>query len=172
MITRSCLALLCSLLFVLAGCIAPTSPGGTVPPPTATGSAETPSATATTASELTPVTTGTATVSAPTGEVGTCVWSARYTAQPSGQLRVTGTCILPTPGYSLSLTRAEPQGINPSHLLLNLTATEPSGIVTQVLTPTEVTYEETTDLHYERVDINSRSELVEGESIAVEEVSQ
>lgn len=167
MSTRLCFALLGSLLFVLAGCIAPVSPGGTVPPPTATGSTETPSATATTASEPTPVATGTATVSAP-GEVITCEWSASYTAQPTGQLRVTGTCTLPTPGYSLSLTRAEPQGINPSHLLLNLTATEPSGIVTQVLTPTEVTYEETTDLHYERVDINSRSELVEGESIVVE----
>lgn len=158
MITRSCFALLCSLLLVLTGCIAPITPGGTVPPPTATGSAGTPSATAT--------------VTTPTGEVGTCTWSARYTAQPTSQLHVTGTCILPTPGYTLNLTRAEPQGINPSHLLLNLTATEPSGIVTQVLTPTEVTYEETTDLQYERVDINSRTDLIAGESIVVEAGSQ
>ncbi len=76
---------------------------------------------------------------------------------------------MPTPGYTLTLTRAEPQGINPSHLLLNLTATPPTDMVAQVLTPTEVVYEETTDLQYERVDINSQAELIQGESIVVEE---
>jgi hypothetical protein len=79
--------------------------------------------------------------------------------------------MMPTPGYTLTLSRAEPQGINPSHLLLNLTATAPTDMVAQVLTPTDVVYEETTEQRYERVDINSQTELIAGESVAVEEVS-
>lgn len=172
MTIRTMQFLLLILLFTLAGCISPipTTPG-TVPPVTETASATTPTVSATVTTTVTPAITSTATIPASGGEVGSCQWRAVHQVPASGsaQLRVTGTCVMPTPGYTLTLTRAAPQGINPSHLLLNLMATPPTDMVAQVLTPSEVGYEETTDMQYERVDIVSQVEIIQGESVVVEE---
>jgi hypothetical protein len=96
-----------------------------------------------------------------------CEWSAVHDFMPPrpARLRVNGTCIMPTPGYKLTLTRAEPQGINPNILLLNLEVETPGGIVPQVLTPTPVAYEEVTDHHYLQVTI-----LPDGATVDVQEV--
>lgn len=84
-----------------------------------------------------------------------CEWEAVHDSMPPGpaRLRVTGTCVMPTPGYTLTLSRAEPQGFNPRILILNLEVEAPTGFVAQVLTPTPVAYEETTDLHYDSISI-------------------
>src|SRR5690606_1396719 len=67
------------------------------------------------------------------GEVGDCNWMALHDLQSASAatLRVTGVCIMPTPGYTLTLERAEPQGVNPAILLLHLTIEPPTGIVAQ-----------------------------------------
>jgi hypothetical protein len=77
---------------------------------------------------------------------------------------------MPTPGYTLTLTRAEPQGINPAILLLNLTTEAPTGMVAQVLSPTEVVYEETTDQDIDQVTILVAGETPEGANVNVEKV--
>jgi hypothetical protein len=81
------------------------------------------------------------------------------------RLRVEGTCVMPTPGYRLSLRRADPQGINPNILILELQVEAPTGIVTQVLTPTPVAYEEETDQHFTSVTIEP-----DGVSVEVKEL--
>jgi hypothetical protein len=73
--------------------------------------------------------------------------------------------VLPTPGYKLTLSRTEPQGINPRILILNLCTEPPTGIVAQVPTPTPVAYQETTDQRFDSVTI-----LPEGISVPVQEV--
>lgn len=94
-------------------------------------------------------------------------WSAVHDFMPPNppRLRVHGVLVMPTPGYRLTLTRAVPQGINPDILLLDLHTEPPSGIVRQVLSPTTVSYQETTDTRYTSVHI-----LPNGISIEVEEV--
>jgi hypothetical protein len=77
------------------------------------------------------------------------------------RLRVEGTCVMPTPGYRLWLTRADPQGINPNILILKLQVESPTGIVPQVLTPTPVAYEEKTDQHFTSVTIDPGGVSVE-----------
>jgi hypothetical protein len=70
-----------------------------------------------------------------------CEWTATTThGVDTVQLHVKGVCQEPTPGYTLTLVPAEPQGINPEILLLQLTETPPSGMATQVITPTPVEY--------------------------------
>lgn len=93
-------------------------------------------------------------------------WSAiqDFRTTPS-TLRVSGMPVMPTPGYTLTLTRAEPQGINPRILILNLERKPPSGIVTQVLTPTPVSYEEQSEQEYDSVTIEP-----DGINIPVEKV--
>lgn len=91
-------------------------------------------------------------------------WTAhvdRLTPGP-GTLRVTGRLRMPTPGYTLSLSRAAPQGINPRDLLLDLVITPPGGFVAQVLTEAEVGYEEPVEAGFDTVTI-----LPGGPSIAV-----
>ena len=70
----------------------------------------------------------------------TCQWSAVHDFMPPtpARLRVNGTCDMPTPGYTLTLNRAVPQGINPRILLLHLKIEPPTGMVIQVITPTPV----------------------------------
>lgn len=131
----------------------------------------TPVITATSVSTATPPVTGTTTVTAPTGgDVGTCTWKAIHNLQPPGPatLTVSGVCTMPTPGYTLTLSRAEPQGINPAILLLNLTVAAPTGIVTQVVTPTEVVYTEETDQPFDQVTILADEGM--GGNVDVEEV--
>ena len=63
-------------------------------------------------------------------------WEAWHDHMPGSPptLHVSGECEMPSPGYTLTLTPAEPQGINPDDLILVLTATEPTDVQTQVLT--------------------------------------
>ncbi|MDR7276585.1 hypothetical protein [Catenuloplanes atrovinosus] len=95
-------------------------------------------------------------------------WTAFFNRQPPGPftLRVTGRLQLPTPGYTVTLTRTEPQGINPRDLLLDLTIEPPKGPVAQVVTEVEVVYKEQTDTGYDTVTIQPN-----GPSIKVEEIS-
>lgn len=69
-----------------------------------------------------------------------CEWSAVQDFMPPRppRVRVRGVCTMPTPGYRLYLTRAEPQGTNPAILLLDLHVEPPDGPVIQVLTPIPV----------------------------------
>lgn len=66
-------------------------------------------------------------------------WSA---VQSGDTITVTGTVVAPTGGWSAGLSRAEPQGINPAELLLDLDLEKPDGVVTQALTPIGVEYVE------------------------------
>ena len=94
-------------------------------------------------------------------------WSAVHDFMPPGpaRLRVHGICEMPTPGYDVTLIRAEPQGINPAVLLLNKIVVPPEGIVIEVITPTSVRYEEETDSRYTTVHI-----LPDGVTIEVQDV--
>ncbi|HEU4753763.1 MAG TPA: hypothetical protein VFU47_11705, partial [Armatimonadota bacterium] len=80
------------------------------------------------------------------------------------RLRVTGNCIMPTPGYTLTLTRAEPQGIDPDILVLDLRVEPPTEEVSQVQTPAEVRYLEETWHHYRQVEIRPDGILIAVES--------
>lgn len=84
-----------------------------------------------------------------------CTWNAVHDFQPvqPPRLRVTGSCMMPTPGYQLALKRAVPQGINPAILILELSVTRPTGNVSTVVTKTDVRYEEQTDQRYTSVTI-------------------
>jgi len=71
-------------------------------------------------------------------------WWAWEDMMPGGprSLHVVGQIMMPTPGYKLTLTRSEPQGINPTVLLLDLKETPPPGIVAQHLALTKVIFDE------------------------------
>lgn len=104
----------------------------------------------------------------PEPQLDTCFgWAAYHDHMPPGPmvLRVTGTCEFRTAGYEVALSRHEPQGINPSDLLLDLTIREPSGPVPEVITQVEARYEEVTDFEYETVTI-----LPIGTTIPVQDV--
>jgi len=96
-----------------------------------------------------------------------CEWSAVQDFMPPGRprLRVRGLCTMPTPGYRLTLTRAEPQGINPEILLLELQVERPDGFVAQVLTPTPVEYEEEGDQRFTHVQIQPEGTLIPVEAV-------
>jgi hypothetical protein len=90
-------------------------------------------------------------------------WSAFHGSRPPAPkvLTVTGTCRFNTTGWSVELRRHEPQGINPSDLLLDrvVHAPEASG---EAITDVAVRYEHETDFEYETVTI-----LPDGPSIPV-----
>jgi hypothetical protein len=94
-------------------------------------------------------------------------WEAVHAHQPVGPevLRVTGTCKFRTAGWSVELCRHEPQGINPTDLLLDRIVHEPQGPVPEVITDVEARYEEQTGFDYKTVTI-----LPDGPSIPVEAV--
>jgi hypothetical protein len=93
-------------------------------------------------------------------------WVAFHDHQPPGPatLRVTGTCRFGRAGYVVALRRAEPQGVNPADLILELTIDEPE-LGADVLTEVEARYEEVTDLEYDTVSIRP------GPTIPVQDVS-
>jgi hypothetical protein len=82
-------------------------------------------------------------------------WKAWQDSMPPGPstINVVGSCVFPTPGYKVKLTKAVPQGINPAILLLRLTITKPTGIVPQVLQKVEVRYSAKTKARYTHVTI-------------------
>jgi hypothetical protein len=91
-----------------------------------------------------------------TPPTGTCRdWIAIHDRQPPGPSRLTvrGTCTFPTAGFSVTLRRHEPQGINPRDLLLDRIEHPPTGPVALVVTDVEVTYSEETEVGYETVTI-------------------
>jgi hypothetical protein len=83
-------------------------------------------------------------------------WTAFHDHMPGKPqtLRVSGTCEMPTTGYEGKLRRIEPQGFNPKDLRLELMISDPSGGVSEVITPIQVTYEEQTDMEYDTVSID------------------
>ena len=100
---------------------------------------------------------------------GVEAWEAWHDRMPgkAATLHVVGTCICPTPGYTLELERHEPPGINERDLLLDLVQTDPTGPQPDVLHPTRVEYRDETDTRYDTVSI-----LPDGPSgIPVREVS-
>lgn len=82
-------------------------------------------------------------------------WKAWQDSMPPGPstINVVGSCVFPTPGYKVKLTKAVPQGINPAILLLRLTITKPTGIVPQVLQKVEVRFRAKTKTKYTHVTI-------------------
>lgn len=90
-------------------------------------------------------------------------WTAVHQQEPPSRLTVRGTCTFPTTGYSVELRRHEPQGINPSDLLLDRIVHPPTGPVADVITDVEAVYTELTDADYQTVTI-----LPDGPSIPVE----
>jgi hypothetical protein len=83
-------------------------------------------------------------------------WAAWHDFMPGKPptLYVTGQCTFPTPGYTVTLRRAVPQGINPAILLLEKVVTAPTGVVPQVVTTLDVRFEEQTNERYTEVTIN------------------
>ncbi|MEA2554161.1 MAG: hypothetical protein QOJ65_2337 [Fimbriimonadaceae bacterium] len=94
-------------------------------------------------------------------------WTAIHDFMPPGpsRLRVDGVCDMPTPGYTIKLEKANPQGINPKILLLNKTEIAPGGIRPDVITPTPAHYEEETEFPYAQVNIQP-----DGTTIDVQDV--
>jgi|SRR5581483_6937932 len=82
-------------------------------------------------------------------------WEAILDEMPPSKprLRVTGVCTCPTGGFKASLKKAASQGINPNILILELSATAPSGIVNQMVTDYDVRYEEENSPRYTDVTI-------------------
>ncbi len=69
-------------------------------------------------------------------------WGAIADLQPPTpfSLRVNGKVTVPNPGYRATLTRAVPQGINPTQLILVLNVTRLPVIVPQVVTDIDAIY--------------------------------
>jgi hypothetical protein len=58
------------------------------------------------------------------------------------KLIVIGTVEVPTSGWTVVLARKEPQGFNPSILMLDVVSTPPHGMAMQVITNIALRYEE------------------------------
>jgi hypothetical protein len=71
-------------------------------------------------------------------------WYAWVNRMPPGpaSLHVIGTVSAPTPGYRATLALAEPQGINPKELILDLHLEALPGIWPDVVTPMSVRYDQ------------------------------
>ena len=76
--------------------------------------------------------------------LGSLNWQARLepSAGPSPQrmLHISGEVDLPTPGYSVTLEAGPADRAMPPSQRFRLKATPPSGVVTQVVTPTRATF--------------------------------
>jgi hypothetical protein len=64
------------------------------------------------------------------------------------RLTVRGECTFPTPGFKVTIKRKQPQGINPTILILEKTVVNPTGLEPQIVTTMSVEYEEKTDQHF------------------------
>ena len=69
------------------------------------------------------------------------------------ELKVNGQLTFPTTGYTATLTKKVPQGINPTILLLELSVLNPKGITAKHVVTQPVSYEEHTTVHYQEVAI-------------------
>ena len=95
--------------------------------------------------------------------IGSRDWNAIHDHMPGAgrTLTVSGTVDYPTPGYRAELRRAEPQGINPKILELNLVDWPPVAPQAQVVTPVDVRYEEATSFEYDQVHIRELGESID-----------
>ena len=66
---------------------------------------------------------------------------------------VTGSCEFPTSGYTSTLTKSEPQEIDPLVLELDLIVLDPTGTVLDVVSHERATYFEYTDMEYKQAHI-------------------
>lgn len=98
------------------------------------------------------------------GATSPCEFSAIQDREPPGPavLHVRGACTFGTEGFTIELSRHEPQGFNPRDLLLDLKITPPDGVVADVVTTEQATYEEQTEFGFDTVTI-----LPDGTSIPV-----
>lgn len=71
-------------------------------------------------------------------------WYAWWNRMPPGpaSFHVTGTVVMPTPGYDVRLEPASPQGINPKDLILDLKISARPGMWPQVVTNMSVRYDQ------------------------------
>ncbi len=97
-----------------------------------------------------------------------CTWTAIHDHMPGANMRlqVSGECLCPTPGYTLTLTRGAPQGINPKDLLLDLTEEAPSGAQPSVMTSCTADYTEEPAEEFDTVTVRGEG----GETITVQHV--
>lgn len=77
-------------------------------------------------------------------EAKTHDWHAWNNMMPGGpkSVHVTGSATVNSGGWTASLTKAAPQGINPEILMLNLEVTPPGGIATQPMLELPLSYSE------------------------------
>lgn len=82
-------------------------------------------------------------------------WFAWNNKMPPGPARliVTGVVTVANPGVEPILVIANPQGINPAHLLLNLFLCQKPGIWPAVVVDKPVRFEQHSDPNYTHVDI-------------------
>jgi hypothetical protein len=92
-------------------------------------------------------------------------WYASHDHMPPGPktLHVSGECEFPTPGYTVELNPAVPQGINPKIYILVKTVHKPKGPEPDVLTTVQVRYNEQTDTEYDQVQIEPDGVLIKVE---------
>jgi hypothetical protein len=87
-------------------------------------------------------------------------WVDRMPGSPP-KLIVIGVVEVPTLGWKVDLVRAEPQGINPDILLLDIRAVAPGGDVPQVISKIKVRYEESPPQRkYSQVDVRDGADHV------------
>jgi len=98
-------------------------------------------------------------------------WTAQHDLMPGKPptLNVSGKCCFPTTGWGATLQRHEPQGINPSVLILDLVVTQHS-IGAPTLTELDVDWTEETTSAYDQVDIHVIGAAAQGKLIDVQEV--
>ena len=73
-------------------------------------------------------------------------------------LHVTGSVTVPTPGYTVWLVEAVPQGINPKILILEVKKVPPTGFVAQVITHVPVRYDKPRSPDYTDVTVRGDGE--------------
>ncbi|HSK04862.1 MAG TPA: hypothetical protein VK932_26615 [Kofleriaceae bacterium] len=76
--------------------------------------------------------------------IDTTDWYAWISKLPPGpaSFHITGTVLLPTPGFDARLVKAAPQGINPKELILDVQVAPRPGLWPQVITPVTLRYDE------------------------------
>lgn len=76
--------------------------------------------------------------------VDTVDWYAWMNRMPPGPaaFHLIGTVLVPNPGVTARLTRAEPQGINPAELIVDLVLEQKPGFWPQVVTSVSVRFDE------------------------------
>lgn len=82
-------------------------------------------------------------------------WEAWHDFMPASPptLHVIGMRTCPTPGFTLTLEPAEPQGINPRDYTLRIVERPPTESLPKVITQTEIRYREDTETPYDTVSI-------------------